>query len=485
VLDNIVQDNIAGLSLANNSADHQTVVEHNLFRNNNQPGPGSGSAIYSDQYNAGGALTNVVIQGNSFLNNVGSDGYSGTAINLSSTATGSQSDIEITGNTFDGNGRALIAFNLADSSFTQNVVTNSQYVGSADLRLFEGVNQFTVTNNILTGNGTDLRGMRISDIGTGAPAASNITFEQNSITGYGNASVEIGPGAYTGTLDATGNWWGASTAAGVAAKVIGDVDFSPFLLTGTDTSPAPGFQGDASVAPGAGNVWVKVVDHRLVIIGDNLNNLISVEKGPTANSYLVTGLSGTQINKRSGSFLFEHVTKGISANLKGGDDMLVLDGSASPFTVPGKIWVRTGAGDDLVRLQGVTGKADIGSSSGKDVVQLIDSAFSSLAVDMGNGASTSLSLENVSLTGPSSLLGGNGADTVRLDRVNATGRLQVETGGGDDLLAVSGSSFAAAVVLVGGSGHDQVDAGTHGSPNTNGNTFGVNPVIRGFDDFLS
>jgi hypothetical protein len=232
VLDNIVQDNIAGLSLANNSTANQTVIAHNLFRSNNQPGAASGSAIYSDQFNAGGALTNVLIKGNNFLNNVGSDG-TGTAIDLSSTLTGSQSHIDITRNTFNGNGRALFALNLVDSSFTHNVVTNSQYVDSADLRLGEGVSNFTVTKNILRGNGTDLRGMRISDWGTGAPVATHITFRQNRISGYGMADLEIDSGAYNGTLDATGNWWGAKTKAGVAAKIVADagkVNFARFRV---------------------------------------------------------------------------------------------------------------------------------------------------------------------------------------------------------------------------------------------------------------
>jgi hypothetical protein len=238
VLDNIVQDNIAGLSLANNSARHQTVIEHNLFRSNNEPGSASGSAIYSDQYLTGGpltgAVTNVLIKGNTFVNNVGDIAtFSGAAINLSSTLPGSQSHIDITRNTFNGNGRALFALNLVDSSFTHNVVMNSQYVDSADLRLGEGVTRFTVTKNFLTGNGTDLFGMHISDWGTGAPAASKITFKQNSISGYGSADLEIDSGAYYGTLHATGNWWGAKTKAGVAAKIVADagqVDFTKFQV---------------------------------------------------------------------------------------------------------------------------------------------------------------------------------------------------------------------------------------------------------------
>jgi hypothetical protein len=200
----------------------------------------------------------------------------------------------------------------------------------------------------------------------------------------------------------------------VAAEISGNVDFTPFLITGEDTSAAAGFQGNASVAPGEGNVRVKVIGGQLVVRGDNLDNQVTVEKGPTANSYRVTGLAGTQVNGRSGSFVFANVTRGIDANLNGGDDMLVLDGSAGPFAVPGTIKVRTGRGDDLVRLQGVTGKGDLGSSAGKDFVQLIDSDFSSLAVDMGNGASTSLLMDGVTVTGRTAVRGGNGADTIRV-----------------------------------------------------------------------
>ena len=45
-------------------------------------------------------------------------------------------------------------------------------------------------------------------------------------------------------VDAGGNWFGTNTAAGVAAEVSGNVDYSPWLDTGTDTSAAAGFQGD-------------------------------------------------------------------------------------------------------------------------------------------------------------------------------------------------------------------------------------------------
>jgi hypothetical protein len=54
ILDDIVQNNISGLSLANANNADQAVIQHNLFASNNAAGPSSGDGIYSDQYNAGG-----------------------------------------------------------------------------------------------------------------------------------------------------------------------------------------------------------------------------------------------------------------------------------------------------------------------------------------------------------------------------------------------------------------------------------------------
>ena len=53
VINNIIQNNIAGIGLANNPAGNQALIQCNLFRNNTQPGAASGHGIYSDQFVAG------------------------------------------------------------------------------------------------------------------------------------------------------------------------------------------------------------------------------------------------------------------------------------------------------------------------------------------------------------------------------------------------------------------------------------------------
>ncbi|MGH8862537.1 MAG: hypothetical protein ACRDVG_15120 [Jatrophihabitantaceae bacterium] len=69
VVNDIVKDSITGLSLANASSTDQTVIQHDLFADNNQPGPISGTAIYSDQFAAGGTLQDVLIDANQFTGN--------------------------------------------------------------------------------------------------------------------------------------------------------------------------------------------------------------------------------------------------------------------------------------------------------------------------------------------------------------------------------------------------------------------------------
>jgi fibronectin-binding autotransporter adhesin len=255
VLDNIIQNNIAGLSLANHSATDQAVIQGNLFLNNNNPGSVSGTGIYTDQFNAGGALTNVLIDSNTFTNDTNG------GVILGSTMAGSQSDVTLSNNTFTGDGNAALLFNLTGSSVTGNVMTTS---AASQFVIGGGVNGLTVSGNVISAGTT--RGIRIGDFGGGG-TNQNVTITDNSIFGNSTAGLEIdsAAGAYTGTLDASGNWWGsasgpaiASNPGGTGDKIIdagGQVDYSPWLSTSTDLSPTtPGFQGNfASLAVNAGS----------------------------------------------------------------------------------------------------------------------------------------------------------------------------------------------------------------------------------------
>jgi parallel beta-helix repeat protein len=284
VLDNIIQNNIAGISLANTGAS-QAVIHHNLIRNNNQSGPVSGHGIYTDQYNAGGTLANVLIDSNSFVGNAV------TGIGFSSTdATKPATGITISNNVFDANGRGLYAFNLTNSSITGNTFQNSTDAATAEIRLFEGVSGLTISHNVLE-NGAG-RALRINNVGTGSPNATSVAFTYNSISGYTGpaGTFQVDTGGYTGPLNATANWWGAlsgptiaTNPGGAGATLVdpdGAVNFRPWLVYSPDSNPAlPGVQLPTTVTiTGGGDVSPAANDFTLL-----QNAVGAVASGQTLN----------------------------------------------------------------------------------------------------------------------------------------------------------------------------------------------------------
>ena len=122
VLDNIVQNNVSGLFLANASATDAAVIQDNVFRNNNNSGINNGRGIYTDGTVSGGNLTNVTIDSNTFLRNYGDTGVE-AAVGLESAKANSQSNIRITNNVMDSNGKSVLAFDVNNLTITGNVAT--------------------------------------------------------------------------------------------------------------------------------------------------------------------------------------------------------------------------------------------------------------------------------------------------------------------------------------------------------------------------
>ncbi len=101
-----------------------------------------------------------------------------------------------------------------------------------------------VQNNFLSGNGNGVW------IGTSFPLAfdvSTISVSGNSITSS-DAEGVFKDVSVSGIANASANWWGTNTAAGVASSVNANVDFTPWLNSATDIGgdPSDGFQGDFS-----------------------------------------------------------------------------------------------------------------------------------------------------------------------------------------------------------------------------------------------
>lgn len=250
IQNNIIQDNIVGIGLANGSGG-QSVIENNLIRDNNQPGAASGTGIYSDQYVAGGALQNVLINNNAFVSN------NNAGLGLSSTDPNQgASDIIVSNNTFDSNGRQIYLYSTTNSTITGNTITNATTPTdggtSVAIGLYGNDANLAITNNVLQ-NG-NANGIRIGNFNT-APN-SNITINNNSISGYTNAALLLDPNGYVGTLNANGNFWGAATGptdamnpggnGGIVNDPANQVQFAPWLSSGVNGVPNghSGFSGD-------------------------------------------------------------------------------------------------------------------------------------------------------------------------------------------------------------------------------------------------
>ena len=208
VYNNIFQNNIVGIGLAN-TGPSQVLICQNLLQNNNQPGSATGTGIYTDQFvcgSAGGArpCTNFVITENAFKGN------DDAGVDLSNTDTTALTNVDIGNNTFDMNGRAVLLFNVDQSTIHNNTMTGSTLAGSGDIRIFGtgasgGVDGLTITSNNMSGGAS--WAIRITD-----GPNTDITIHLNNIANYaGDNSVPSSPnpgglfvstGAYPGVLDA-------------------------------------------------------------------------------------------------------------------------------------------------------------------------------------------------------------------------------------------------------------------------------------------
>lgn len=243
VINNIIQDNIVGLGLANHpSGGTQAVVQYNVFRNNTQPGPASGHAIYTDQYVAGeGGVEDVLIANNDFLDENGA--VTGTfGIGISNTGASPFTAIQIHNNKFESvspNSRGMYFFGTASSSIKSNSIRNKTNYA---IRFLGGNDGITIECNVI------LESNRAVHVSFGAN--SNITVKDNNIAGNLVAGLEVSTGTYSGVLNAENNWWNSPSGPmtptnppGTGDKIIdpdGVVDFTPFRTAAIDDSDEDG-----------------------------------------------------------------------------------------------------------------------------------------------------------------------------------------------------------------------------------------------------
>ena len=239
ILNNIFKDNIMGAYPSSDGTD-PSLIEHNLFKDNNEPGAASGNGIYSDQ-----GMQNTTINENKFVNNTND------AV-VVDQFTGTNDGITISGNEADSGFAVFFTKNLEISGNT--VLSNT--TGGSTVVTGDDSHNVSIHDNVLLDG---VRGVKVDDFGRGP--STNVTVNNNCIVGNTDGLI-LGAGADSdAALDAESNWWGdpsgpSGTGPGTGDSVVdpdGKVDFTPFLVAppGGGCPPEPSISiGDASVTEG-------------------------------------------------------------------------------------------------------------------------------------------------------------------------------------------------------------------------------------------
>ena len=425
ILDNIIQNNVAGVYLANSSATDAALFQHNVFQNNNNAGVNGGRGIYTDAGLTNGTLTNVTIDSNTFTNNHGGSGTTGleAAVAIESQTPGQQSNFTITNNTFTNNGKSVLFFNTTGVVLEGNTASGAQDWYSGSFR-FEG-NDHNVTiefNNIINNPGP---GVAVDSSGTPGDS-SGFVVSFNNITGNGTNSAYTSPlgvvynqTQYDGTFDARNNWWGnangpSGDGPGTGNSVYGNANktghwnvatggselFSPWSTSPNSTtiSLAPTAPGSlVAIASGANQInltWANTsssatgVKIERSIDGVNFTPVITVSG--TTSSYADTNLSaGTTYYYRvratnsAGDSQNSNVANATTAASNAPATYLSDLTPTSATTGYGTVMKDLSVGGNTITLAGVTYAKGIGAHAVSNITYNLAGAYQTFQSDVG------------------------------------------------------------------------------------------------------
>jgi nitrous oxidase accessory protein NosD len=421
ILNNIIQNNVTGVYLSNDSSTDPAVFEHNVFTANNNPGENGGRGIYTDGSLTGGTLTNVIIDANTFTNNHGGTGTTTAeaAIAFEAQTPGSQTNISVTNNTFTSNGKAILCMCVTGLLFKGNSVTG-QTDSAGTIRFEGGDNNITIENNNVYSNGgaavaVDAKGVPYTD--SGFVVESN-NFVNNSTDWGDKLSVILQAQYYVGQFDATNNWWGSSTGpsgqgTGTGDAVWGDgywrsgeqwyeaynpdITFSGWATTAysysTPSIPAS-ITAAASVsssntpqvavnwAASTGNVTTYELERST---NGTYFSTIAVLSGSVTSyvdSAISSGVSYTyRVSAEDGTTASLYATTGTSANVP--TTNLSTLSWASATTGYGTIQLNKSINGNTLTLNGTTYSTGIGTHAPSTIVYNLDGDYSTFVSDVG------------------------------------------------------------------------------------------------------
>jgi len=223
-INDIFSQNIIGFypnSFLSGASPLQTLVRHDLFDSNNQPGPASGVGVYSDL-----GLENLLVSENLFRNN-----ESNSVTVDGSGTTHAVGDITVSDNVADS---GIFLFTVAGATVSGNqIVSPLAAAGGYGLDLFGAVSDVSVTGNWF------VNGSRGVILRANTPN-SGVTLSGNCIAQNSTAGLLVDPGSSSDPVEASGNWWGSTNGASGTGSGFGDAWIDPDgLISSSSDLTAP------------------------------------------------------------------------------------------------------------------------------------------------------------------------------------------------------------------------------------------------------
>ncbi len=249
--------NIDGVSVTGSTFTNQTNTAFYAGQSSGTPGGFSNVTITGNTFTDNGAVNNqaafyleklsdAVISENTMTNNGLSTNPRGIIVNLK---FGAYSNVSITDNTIvetrgavqtNGYGINVQGRNDAPShnsnpgSLEDVTVSGNEISG-----LYRGIeidndvnwNFTAIQNNTISGAEYGILGV-IYGSGNTANSETTMNVHENSILANTSVVVNVNPNG--GTIDAECNWYGTINGSIIADKIVGTVDYSPWLVDGTD-----------------------------------------------------------------------------------------------------------------------------------------------------------------------------------------------------------------------------------------------------------
>jgi len=291
ILDNVtLSNNTTGLRVSTTSAVVGLAIQNSTISNNDFGMTVYASSSFTDNENRFDNITithtvvsdnlqkglyfeklnNAVLSGLTILNSGTDASYAFNAGIDINVKYGNHQNIQILDSTFDNSGVFTTSNNGLDFS-------SSLAIKSRNDAPSYGANPGTVSNVLVSGNvfTNATTAIRVGEPGKTTTGVADLDITNNSLTD--GSFVGVDNGTTTG-VNARGNWWGTTNTTLINNLLTrGIVDFSTYLVSGTDTDAGTaGFQGDFSVV-NVTTLGEKVGDGRiqgavdLVDVGGQIN----------------------------------------------------------------------------------------------------------------------------------------------------------------------------------------------------------------------